>query len=77
MTGSLHALSIEIKADNEFSALSLEGAVGEGGEGEGDGGVGQRERGRKEKLGEDTEEFQAPLFFAEQPWEPRRDQEGH
>ena len=44
--------------------------------GEGDGGVGQRGRGRKEKLGED-EEFQAPLVFAEQPWEPRRDQEGH
>lgn len=46
------SFQFEIKADNEFSALSLEGAVGEGGEGGGDGGVGQRERGRKEKLGE-------------------------
>ena len=47
------------------------------GEGVGGRGGGGKERDRKEKLAEDTEEFQAPLVFGEQPWEPRRDQEGH
>ena len=72
-----HALSIQIKADNEFTALSLGwgggvrwgGGGGRGGGAEKEGQEGKARRGHRGAPG--------TLVFAEQPWEPRRDQEGH